>query len=218
MGLSDARLEPFSIEFSARLPTRIKRFSHLGPLRVKGRTRTPSLRSTTTPSGASVLQVHFALWHSTSASGPSRRIPPPRGSPPRCPSRAFPSTTASSSPSFFYEAFPHSEVRCLWTIIWCGPLSLLQCVLVPCVAPLYAVGTSSGADGRASRLRSSSPMAIVFGMPSFLCTCSTESLRTVAVGRVSRPRSSIWRSPLFSISFLFLFACSRIACSCSLIF
>ena len=50
-------------------------------------------------------QGHFALWHSTSASGPTRRVPPPRGSPPRCPPRAFPSSLASSSPLSFYEAF-----------------------------------------------------------------------------------------------------------------
>ena len=143
------------------------------------------MRSTTTPSGASVPQGHFALWHSTSASGPTGRVPPPRGLPPRCPSRAFPSSSASSSSLFFYEAFPHSEVRCLWTILLCGPLSLLHCVLVPCGTPVCVVGTSSGADGRASRLRSSSPMAIVFSIPSFLCTCSAESLRTWAVGRVS---------------------------------
>ena len=34
--------------------------------------------------------------------------------------------------------------------------------------PLFAVSTSSGADGRASRLRSSSPMAIVFSIPLIL--------------------------------------------------
>ena len=48
----------------------------------------------------------------------------------RLASRAFPPTTVSSSLGFFYEAFPHSEVRCLWTILWCGPLSLLHCVFV----------------------------------------------------------------------------------------
>ena len=165
-----------------------------------------------------MLQVHFAFWHSTSASGPSRRVPPPRGSPPRCPSWAFPSTTVSSSLGFFYEAFPHSEGRRLRTLLWCGPLSLLHCVSVPCGTLLFAVGTSSGADGRASRLRSFSPMAIVFGIPSFLCTRSAESLRTGAVGRVSRPRTSMWRSSFFCISSLSLFTCSRFACISSLIF
>ena len=46
---------------------------------------------------------------------------------------------------------------------------------------------------------------------------SAESLRSGAVGCVSRPRSSTWRSSLFSISFLFFLASSRIASYCSLI-
>ena len=77
----------------------------MAPLQLEGCTGTPTLSSTTTPSGASVLQVRFALWHSTSASGPNRRVPPPRGSPPRCPSRAFPSSSVSSSLLSLYEAF-----------------------------------------------------------------------------------------------------------------
>ena len=75
-----------------------------------------------------MLQVHFALWHSTSASGPNRRVPPPRGFPPRCPSRAFPASSVSSSTLSLYEAFPHSEVRRLWALFQSGPLSLLYCV------------------------------------------------------------------------------------------
>ena len=128
----------------------------------------------------------------------------------------FPSSTVCSSLGFFYEAFPHSEVRCLWTLLWCGPLSLLHCVHVPCGTLLYAVGTSSGADGRVSRLRSSSPTAIVSSTSSLSRIASAESLRSGAVGCVSRPRSSTWRSSLFSISFLFFLASSRIACYCSL--
>ena len=128
----------------------------------------------------------------------------------------FPSTSVSSSLGFFHEAFPHSEVRCLWTILWCGPLSLLHCVLVPCGTLLFAVGTSSGAVGRVSRLRSSSPTAIVSSTSSLPRITSAESLRAGAVGCVSRPRSSTWRSSLFCISSLSLLASSRIACNCSL--
>ena len=147
------------------------------------------------------------LWCSTSASGPTRRVPPPRGSPPRCPSRAFPSFSARSSLIFFYEAFPHSEVRRLWALLWSGPLSLLRWVCVLFCGPPFAVSTSSGADGRVSRLRSSSPTAIVFSIPSLLCTCSVESQCTRAVGRVSRPRSSTWTYSFF----VFLpFHCSRV--------
>ena len=141
------------------------------PLQLKGCTGTPTLSSTTTPSGASVLQVHFALWHSTSASGPNRRVPPPRGLLPRCPSGAFPSSSVSSSPLSLYEAFPHSEVRRLWALLWSGPLSLLSWVRGLSCCPLCATGISSGADGRVSRLRSTSPSAIVFSIPSLLCSC-----------------------------------------------
>ena len=116
----------------------------------------------------------------------------------------FPSSIVSSSLGFFYEAFPHSEVRRLWTILWCSPLSLLVCVHVPCGTLLYAVCTSSGADGRVPRLRSSSPTAIVSSTSSLSRIASSESLRSGAVGCVTRPRSSTWRSSLFSISFLFL--------------
>ena len=69
MALSEAELELFLLNSSRDWQPGLRRFSHLGQLRRSGRTRTPSLSSPTTPSGASVLQVHFALWHSTSASG-----------------------------------------------------------------------------------------------------------------------------------------------------
>ena len=114
----------------------------------------------------------FALWCSTSASGPTRRVPPPRGSPPRCPSRAFPSSSASSSLFFFYEAFPHSEFRRLWALLWSGPLSLLLWVCVLFCGPLFATGTSSGADGRVSRPRSSTWTYSFFCISSIsLFTC-----------------------------------------------
>ena len=130
---------------------------------------------------------------------------------------SFPSSSASSSLIFFYEEFPHSEVRRLWALLWSGPLSLLLWVCVFFCGPLFATGTSSGADGRVSRLRSTSPTAIVFRIPSFLCTCSAESQRTGAVGRVSRPRSSTWTYSLFCISSISLFSrvCrSRVAPLC----
>ena len=186
----------------------------MGPLRCSGRTRTPSLSSPTTLSGASVLQVQFALWHSTSASGPSRRVPPPRGSPPRCPSRAFPSKTVSSSLCFFYEAFPHSEVRCLWTILWCGPLfpsSLRTCSLRH--SPMRG---GYFFWGRRMCFPSAVKLAYCHRFQYVLSFTYSFRLRTGAVGRVSRPRSSTWRSSLFSISSLFLLASSRIACNCSL--
>ena len=100
-----------------------------------------------------MLQVHFALWHSTSASGPNRRVPPPRGLPPRCPSRAFPSFSVSSSPLSLTRRF--LIPRCAA----CGPSS--RVVHSPFflgyvfLAVLYARQVYlPGQDGRVSRLRS----------------------------------------------------------------
>ena len=132
------------------------------------------------------------------------------------PISGLPFVFGSSSLLFFYEAFPHSEVRRLWAILWVVHSPFFYCVLVPCGTLLYAVVTSSGADGRVSRLRSTSPSAIVFSIPSFLCTCSGSLSCTGAVGRVSRPRSSTWTFSLLRISSIALFTRMRIACSSSL--
>ena len=77
-GSSDPPSDSSSELSSHQIPRRLR-----VPLRLKGCTGSFTLSSPTTPSGASVLQVHFALCHSTSASGPNRRVPPPRGLPPR---------------------------------------------------------------------------------------------------------------------------------------
>ena len=52
----------------------------VAPLQLKGCTRTPSLSSTTTPSGASERRHCLCFVLSTSTSGSSRRVPPLRGS------------------------------------------------------------------------------------------------------------------------------------------
>ena len=73
-----------------------------------------------------------------------------------------------------------------------------------CGTHLFAVGTSSGADGRVSRQRSTSPTAIVSSTSSLSRIASAESLRTGAVGRVSRPRTSTSSASLltrFALSF-----------------
>ena len=62
----------------------------LAPLRLKGRTGISSMSSSTTPSGASGSQAQSVLVPSTSTSGSNRRVPPPRGSPPRHPSPGHP--------------------------------------------------------------------------------------------------------------------------------
>ena len=66
------------------------------------------------------------------------------------------------------------------------------------------VGASFGADGRVSRLRSTSPTAIVSSTSSLSRIASAESLRTGVVGRVSRPRTSTSSASLltrFALSF-----------------
>ena len=90
--------------------------------------------------------------------------------------RAFPSSSASSSLLFLLRGVPHSEVRRLWSLLRGGPLSLLLWVCVLFCGPLFATGTCSGADGCVSRLRSSSPTAIVFSIPSFFCVRVPRSL------------------------------------------
>ena len=141
------------------------RISLLGPLRCSGRTRNSSLCSTTTPSGASALQGHLALWCSTSASGPTRRVPPPRGSPPRFPPRAFPSSSASSSPLSLYEAF------LIPRFVACGPSSgVAHSPFFTAYLFLAALCYTRwvpvpGQTDVFSRLRSTSPSTIVF------CTC-----------------------------------------------
>ena len=85
-----SRVGTVSIELFARLATRSRKVFPFGTTTALGPYVNSFLGFTHYAFGASVLQVHFALWHSTSASGPNRRVPPPRGSPPRCPSRAFP--------------------------------------------------------------------------------------------------------------------------------
>ena len=108
------------------------------------------------------------------------------------------------------EAFPHSEVRRLWALFQSGPLSLLSWVRGLSCGPLCATGISSGADGRVSRLRLTSPSAIAFGIPSLLWMSSAGSQSSGAVGCVSRPRS---RTRTFSS--ISLFSCMRFSCNSS---
>ena len=208
MALSEARLVFFLLDSLRVLLPIFPRFSQLGPLRRSGRTRTPSLCSTTTPSGASVPQGHLLFGaplrlrgrlgvfrrregHLLAAHlGPSLR--------PRLVLRF----------SSFTEAFPHSEVRRLWALFWSGPLSLLLWVCVLFCGPLFATSTSSGADGRVSRLRSSSCLQQSFSVSPHSCVRVPRSLSVQ--GRsdcVSRPRSSTWTYSFF----VFLpFHCSRV--------
>ena len=90
------------------------------PLELKGCTRTSTLFSPTTPSGASVLSaffshsaLHFDLGVEQACSAAVRVLL-------TCPSRASPSSASSRSAFLSYEAFPHAEVRRLWIRASCG--------------------------------------------------------------------------------------------------
>ena len=173
--------------------------------------------------------IHFAfggvkapsisvIGSSTSTTGSARRVPPPRGS--LLAARLWASPSGSSSRSLFLtrgytscRGWPPADPFLAWVrspffigYFFCVQFVFPRGVWVP------------GQTDVLSRLRSTSPTAIVSSTSSLSRTTSAESLRTGAVGRVSRLRSSISRSPLFRTPSLFLFACSRIACNCSLIF
>ena len=91
-----------------------------GPLQLKGCTRSSTLFSSTTPSGASVLSaffshsaLHFDFGVEQACSAAARVLL-------ACPSRASPSSASSCLAFLFYEAFPHAEVRRLRIHVSCG--------------------------------------------------------------------------------------------------
>ena len=107
------------------------------PLQLKGCTRTSSLVSPTTPSGASVLSAFLRTQHSTSTSGSNRRVPPPRGSssPVHLGHPLLPPLAVW--PIFLYEVFPHAEGRCprihvLWGSAFpsCGSTASSLCLSI----------------------------------------------------------------------------------------
>ena len=166
-----------------------------------------------------MLQVHFALGHSTSASGQNRRVPPPRGLPPPLPISGLPlRPRVVLRPSPFTRRFLIPRFAACGPLFQSGPLSLLSWVRGLSCGPLCATGISSGADGRVSRLRLSSPSAIAFSVPSLLCMSSAVSQCTGAVGRVSRPRSRTSTFSLSCISSISLFSCMRFTCNSSRFF
>ena len=92
----------------------------MGPLQLKGCTRTSCLFSPTTPSGASVLSaffshsaLHFDFGVDPACSAAARLLL-------ACPSRASPSSASCCLAFLFYEAFPLAEVRRLRIHVSCG--------------------------------------------------------------------------------------------------
>ena len=148
------------------------------------------------------------LGSSTSTTGSAGRVPPPRGS--LLAACLWASPSGSSCRSLFLirdytscRGWPPADpflawVRCPLFIgyFFCVQFVFPQGVWVP------------GQTDVPSRLRSTSSTAIVSSTSFLSRTTSAEFLRTGAVGRVSRLRSSISRSPLFRTPSLFLSACS----------
>ena len=138
LGLSSAKSHPHVQLIRAELPSNLSSepdseslsklschqiprcLGFMGPLHLKGCTRTSSLFSPTTPSGASVLSaffshsaLHFDLGVEQACSAAVRVLL-------TCPSRASPSSASSRSSLLSYEAFPHAEVRRLRIHVSCG--------------------------------------------------------------------------------------------------
>ena len=120
---------------------------------------------------------------STSTTGSNRRVPPPRGLPPRHPSLGIPFHFVKRYGLLRVQSDPHAEVRRLRIRRQKGPLSLLPRLFVPCLLRLCAGVTSFGAVGRVSRLRRRSTTAIAHRTSSLLCTSSAKSMCTGAAGR-----------------------------------
>ena len=154
------------------------------PLQLKGCTRTPSLFSPTTPSGASVLSAFSRTQHSTSTSGSNRRVPPPWGS--------------SSPAPLGHPLLPPLAVR---------PFSLMRRFLTPrCAAcgstllwirspffwsydflPVLVYARDVHVQGRTdvlSRPRLLVSSSIALHMSSLLPVCSAEPFSTGAARRV----------------------------------
>ena len=120
-GSSESRSESTSKLTSHQIPRCLR-----VPLQLKGCTRTSSLFSSTTPSGASVLcafstrsALHFDLGVEQACSAAARVLL-------ANPSRTPPSSCSSCLGFLLYEASPHAEARRLRIHAPVGPLSLLR--------------------------------------------------------------------------------------------
>ena len=118
-------------------------------------------------------------------------------------------------PSFFTRRFliPRCVARGPFSRVVHSPFVIVYDVFLS--VPYARDGFLSGADGRVSRLRSTSPLAIALCISSLLWMSSAGSQSTGAVGRVSRPRSSTCKLSLHSISAISLPSCMTFTCTFS---
>ena len=169
--LTESRSEIFAHSSSTLGPHQIFRggsMPFLAPLRLNGHKRTPSVSSSTTPSGASWVMSTVRVCGVLLAARPW----------------ALPSASSNCSVAYVYEAYPLAEVRRLRFLLREAPLSLFPLLVVPPLLRPLAVGTSSGAVGRVSRLGRTSSLAIASRTSSFQPISSAGSPGSGAAGCV----------------------------------
>ena len=132
-----------------------------------------------------MLQVHFAFGHSTSASGPNRRVPPPRGSSsqaplghPLLPALALLASSLLRGVSSRRGA-PPADPRFLWVR---SPFFGFYVILLEIArARVLPVRGRTDVFSRPRRQVSS---GIAFGISSLLTRCSAKFFPIGAAGRV----------------------------------
>ena len=139
----------------------------MAPLQLKGCMRTPSLCSTTTPSGASERR------HCQCLSSPLR---------PRSPCSGHPLRFLLLARWLRTRRFHVRWFRCRRPASGTGPLPLRLCLRLHFCSRLCAVGTCSRASGRVSRARSTPSLAIATHLSSSLKVSSTVTQSTGASG------------------------------------
>ena len=210
--------------YRSRLPSCALIKSLGGPLQLKGCTRSSTLFSPTTPSGASVLSaffshsaLHFDFGVEQACSAAARVLL-------ASPSRASPSSASSCLAFLPYEAFPHAEVRCRWIHAFCGsalpssgPTSFLLCSSM-CAQYLFGSGRTCFPD-RGCRRRPGShcifhrSCSLVLrslflpGRPdefsrSRLCTSSSSLLHSTILSFTTKSScaSMAWKSTVFGVA------------------
>ena len=121
---------------------------------------------------------------STSTTGSSRRVPPPRGSRLAVPARDTPFVFLQVVLCFCTRRFHVRWIRCRGPVSGTGPHPLRLCLRLHSCRRLCAVGTCSRASGRVSRARSTPSLAIATHMSSSLKVPCTVTQSTGASGRV----------------------------------
>ena len=147
--------------------------------------------------GSVRAQALSVLVLSTSTTGSSRRVPPPRGSRLAVPARDTPFVFPWVARWLRTRRFHVWWIRCRRPVSGTGPLPLRLCLRLHFCRRLCAVGMCSRASGRASRARSTPSLAIAAHMSSSLKVPCTVTQSTGRLEEFSRTRLSTSSTPLF---------------------